>query len=144
VVVFLAVFAFGITKINTSVDFVEWMPKDSQPRRSSVLLEDKFNGMYRVSVFFQGDMEDPGTMAAMSSLGNYLRSDHRLDGHMSISDLIAEENWLMNGVYAVPETREGIANLWFMLEGQDILKTFVSDDRKQGLINTLMNEHETG
>ncbi|HPI93502.1 MAG TPA: MMPL family transporter [Deltaproteobacteria bacterium] len=142
-VVFLVVFAYGITRINTSVDFVEWMPKDSQPRRSSVILENDFNGMYRVSMFFQGDMEDPRNMAAMGSLGNYLRSDHRLDGFMSISDLIAEENWLMNGVYAVPETREGIANLWFLLEGQDILKTFVSEDRKQALINCLMNDHET-
>lgn len=143
-VILLAVFAFGITKINTSVDFVEWMPKDSQPRRSAGILENEFHGMYRVSAYFQGDLEDPRIMAAMVSLGNYLRSDLRLDGFMSIGDLIAEENWLMNGVYAAPETREGIANLWFMLEGQDILKTFVSEDRRQGLINTLMNEHETG
>ena len=55
-----------------------------------------------------------------------------------------ELNWLMNGVYAVPETREGIANLWLMLEGEELLKTFVSTERDQSLVTAMVKEPQTG
>ncbi len=142
--VFLVVMGFGIARINTSVDFVEMMPKDSPPRSGSQVLEEYFNGMYRVSMYVKGDIEDPKTMTVMNYLENNLRSNDLLGGFMSINDLIAEENWLLNGVFAIPETRPGIANLWFMLEGQDILKTFVTQDRGQAVINAVMKEHDTG
>jgi hypothetical protein len=46
-------------------------------------------------------------------------------------------------VYAIPETPGGVANLWFMLEGHDILTTFVTDDRKNGLVNSIVNKSDT-
>jgi predicted RND superfamily exporter protein len=142
--VLLVVMGLGISRINTSVDFVDMLPGDSPPRSSSQVLEEHFNGMYRVTMYFQGDMEDPKAMTIMGYIENYLRSNELLGGFLSMHDLIAEENWLLNGVFAVPESREGVANLWFMLEGQDILKTFVCPDRKQGLVNSIMKEHDTG
>lgn len=144
VIVLLIVMGGGIIRINTSVDFVELLPTDSPPRSSSVILEEYFNGMYRVSVYFQGDIEDPKAMTMMNYIENNLRSNELVGGFMSINDLIAEENWLLNGVFAIPETREGIANLWFMLEGQDILKTFVTPDHRQALVNAILKEHDTG
>ncbi len=141
--ILLVVMGLGIPRINTSFDFVEILPKDSPPRSSSRVLEEHFNGMYRVTVYAEGDMEDPRIMTAMGYIENRLRADGLLGGFLSMHDLIAEENWLMNGVFAVPESREGVANLWFMLEGQDILKTFISPDRRQGLVNSIMREHDT-
>ena len=144
VLVFLVIMGLGITRINTSVDFVEMLPTDSPPRSSSQILEEYFSGMYRVSIYFQGDVEDPKAMTMMNYIENYLRSNDLLGSFMSVNDLIAEENWLLNGVFAIPETRQGIANLWFMLEGQDILKTFVTTDRKQAMINAILKKHDTG
>jgi len=144
VLIFLVIMGMGITRINTSVDFVELLPTDSPPRSSSQILEEYFSGMYRVSIYFQGDVEDPGTMTMMHYIENYLRSNELVGSFMSINDLIAEENWLLNGVFAIPETRQGIANLWFMLEGQDILKTFVTTDRKQAMVNAILKKHDTG
>jgi len=144
VFVLLVVMGLGITRINTSVDFVEMLPTDSPPRSSSQILEEHFSGMYRVSVYFQGDIEDPKAMTMMNYIENYLRSNELVGSFMSVNDLIAEENWLLNGVYAIPETRQGIANLWFMLEGQDILKTFVTTDRKQAMVNAILKKHDTG
>ena len=49
----------------------------------------------------------------------------------------------MNGVYAVPETRQGIANLWLLLEGEEYLKTFVVPDRDQSLITAMIKESDS-
>ena len=49
----------------------------------------------------------------------------------------------MNGVFAVPETREGIANLWLLLEGEELIRTFVSTDRQQSLITGMVKEPQT-
>jgi len=140
----LVFMGLGISKISTKVDFVDLLPEDSPPRYSAVVLEEKFNGMYRLSTYIKGDVEDPMTMAKMQYIENFMRSDDLIDGYSSISGLIAEENWQLNNIYAVPETREGVANLWLMLEGQDILKTFVTADRSQAMINAILKEHDTG
>jgi len=143
-VMLLFVMGLGIMRISTKVDFVELLPEDSPPRYSSEVLEKNFNGMYRVSMYFNGDIEDPKTMSRMQYVENFMRSEELIDGFTSINGLIAEENWQLNNVYAIPETRQGIANLWFMLEGQDLLKTFVTYDRSQAMVNAILKKHDTG
>ena len=143
VLIGLVVMGLGIFRITTNVDYVKFMPEDSPPRVAGDLLRDHFSGFYPISIYFRGDMEDPALMQMESYLENHLRSHEMTGGFRSISGLIAEANWLMNGVFAVPETREGIANLWLLLEGEDLLRTFVAPDRQQSLITALIKEPQT-
>lgn len=139
----LIVMGFGIFRITTNVDFAELMPEDSPPRLGLNTLRDHFSGAYPISLYFRGDMEDPALMQMQDYLENYLRSYDLISGFTSINGLIAEENWLMNGVFAVPETREGIANLWLLLEGEELLRTFVDADRHQSLVTALVKRSES-
>ena len=139
----MVVMGFGIFRITTNVDYAELMPKESPPRIGLNALRDHFSGAYPITLYFRGDMEDPALMQMQEYLENYMRSYDLISGFTSINGLIAEENWLMNGVFAVPETREGIANLWLLLEGQDLLKTLVSTDRRQSLVTALIKRHES-
>ncbi|MGC9323670.1 MAG: efflux RND transporter permease subunit [Desulfomonilia bacterium] len=134
---------FNITKIRTNVDFIGQLPEDSPPREGCNILMDHFNGMYPFNFYVRGDLTDPAVMNRMNFLENFLRSEDTIYGFTSINSLIAEENWLLNGVYAIPESRQGIANLWFMLEGHDILKTFVTPEKDKGLVNSIVKESET-
>ena len=142
-VIGMLVTGLGIFRITTNVDFIEFMPEDSPPRIGGNILRDHFSGFYPVSVYFRGDMEDPALMQMENFVENHLRSYELTDAFTSINGLIAEENWLMNGVFAVPETREGIANLWLLLEGEPLLRTFVSADRHQSLITAMIKEPQT-
>jgi hypothetical protein len=142
-VIGMVVIGSGLFRITTNVDFIEFMPDDSPPRVGGDILRDHFSGFYPISVYFRGDMEEPGLMQMENYLENYLRSHELLNAFTSINGLIAEENWLMNGVFAVPETREGIANLWILLEGEELLRTFVSADRRQSLVTALIKEPQT-
>jgi hypothetical protein len=133
----------GLFRITTNVDFVEFMPEDSPPRVGGNILRDHFSGFYPISIYFRGDMEDPALMQMENRIENHLRSHELLNAFTSINGLIAETNWLMNGVFAVPETREGVANLWLLLEGEELLRTFVSTDRQQSLITAMIREPQT-
>ncbi|MEW6443246.1 MAG: MMPL family transporter [bacterium] len=144
VLVLLAATGAGFQRMTTNVDYVELMPEDSPPRVGGDLLRDHFSGFYPVSVYFQGDMEEPAVMQMMSYVENYFRSYEMVGAFRSVNDWIAEENWLLNGVFAVPETREQIANLWLLMEGREILKTFVAPDRRQSLVTALVKEPRTG
>ena len=135
--------AFGVPAIKTNVDFIGQLPEDSPPREGCNILQEHFSGMYPFNLYIRGDIEDPAVMNRMNYLENCMRSEKSASGFTSINALIAQENWLMNGVYAIPETKDGVANLWFMLEGHDILKTFVTDDRKKGLVNSIVRESAT-
>ncbi len=139
----LIVMIIGISRITTNVDYAELMPEDSPPRLGLNALRDHFSGAYPLTLYFRGDMEDPALMQMQDYLENYMRSYELISGFTSINGLIAEENWLMNGVFAVPETREGIANLWLLLEGEELLRTFVDSDRRQSLVTALVNRHES-
>jgi predicted RND superfamily exporter protein len=133
----------GLFRITTNADFIEFMPEDSPPRVGGNILRDHFSGFYPISIYFQGDMGDPALMQMENYIENYLRSYELTSAFTSINGLIAEENWLMNGVFAVPETREGIANLWLLLEGEELLKTFVAEDRQQSLVTAMIREPQT-
>ena len=139
----MAVMALGIPRIVTNVDFVDLLPEDSPPRQGNDILRDHFSGIYPVCMYFNGDIEDPSVMERKNYVENFMRSDDLLSSFTSINGLISEENWLLNGVYAVPETREGIANLWLLLEGEEILRTFVTPDRTQSLITGMIREPQT-
>ena len=56
----------------------------------------------------------------------------------SISNLIAEMNFVMNGRYTIPDTREEVDNLWFFLEGEETLEQLVDSERSWGLIQANM------
>ncbi|HOJ12999.1 MAG TPA: efflux RND transporter permease subunit [Deltaproteobacteria bacterium] len=135
--------AFGVPRISTNVDFIGQLPKDSPPRRGCDILQEHFSGMYPFNLYVRADIQDPAVMNRMQYLENCMRTENGASGFTSINALIAQENWLLNGVYAIPETREGIANLWFMLEGHDVLKTFVTEGRDKALVNSIVNESST-
>ena len=51
-----------------------------------------------------------------------------------MANLICEMNDVMNGHYTIPETKDQVANLLFMLEGEDILDQLVNKEYSEGII----------
>ncbi len=141
---FMVIMGFGISRISTSVEYVTLLPEESPPRQGTDIIVEHFGGIYPNNIHFQGDLQDPALMAQLQYVENYLHARTELSGFRSIAGYIAQENWLLNGVYAIPETREGIANLWFMLEGEEAMKTIVTSDRDGGLVSAMTKKSATG
>jgi uncharacterized protein (DUF2164 family) len=62
----------------------------------------------------------------------------------SIADLICEINGVMNDHYTIPETREGVANLWLFIEGNEVLNQLINNQADEGLIQAKLGTVSTG
>ena len=61
----------------------------------------------------------------------------------SIADLICNMNEVMNGHYTIPETKEQVANLLFMIEGEDIIEQLVNKDYSEGIVQASFGSMDT-
>ncbi len=143
VLVLLAAAAFGIRRIHTNVDYVTFLPEGSPARRGHEILKQEFGGVYPLAVCYEGDMEEPALLQHQLRMEHRLRSSPQLSGFTSIASLLAEANRLVTGVYAIPESRAGVAGLWLLLEGEPFLKTLVNERREKALINAVIRDSDT-
>jgi uncharacterized protein len=126
--------AFGIPRIKTEVNMIEFFPEASDIRRSDKLMQQYFGGSTPIQMLVQGDLKNPFVLKEMLRLERYLESISYVNNTQSIADLICEMNNVMNGHATIPETTEQVANLLFMLEGDDMMTQLVNTDYSEGII----------
>jgi len=141
--VLVVVAGLGALRIHTNVDFVTFLPEDSPPRAGHMILQDHFGGIYPVSLYFRGDIQEPSLLTVQLRMENLLRGNRLLSGFSSVASTLAEMNRLLTGTYAVPESRAGVASLWMLMEDEPYLKTLVNDARDKALVNALVGRSET-
>lgn len=141
IIVVLAV--FGIPRIKTQVNMIEFFPEDSDIRRSDTLMQQNFGGSTPIQMLVQGDLKNPFVLKEMLRLERYMESIPHVNNTQSIADLICDMNDVMNGHATIPETTEQVANLLFMLEGDDMLTQFVNTDYSEGVIQARFGSMDT-
>ncbi|MFQ6618210.1 MAG: RND family transporter, partial [Fidelibacterota bacterium] len=124
----------AIPRIVKDVDWSLCLQKGSKPHRAEMLLREKFGGSVPAQVLVKGDIKDPATLKTMRYVEHYLNTVPLVSESRSIASIISEMNDVMNDRYIVPETREGVANLWFLIDGEDILEQMVTSDNSEALI----------
>ncbi len=133
----------GTTKIKTSVNLLDYFPKNSELRRSEEIFQKYFGGSIPIQLYIKGDLKNPAVLSEMYRLEKYLRHLDGVNNPQSLASLITEENHVMNNVRDIPLDRESVANLLFMLEGQDILDQMVDHKYSEGLIQARFSKTET-
>ena len=139
----LAVGIFSIFKISREVNMVDYFKKDSEIRQAEDMMEAKLGGSIPIQILVKGDLQEPAILKEMIKLEKYLKSLPDVHSPQSIADLICEMNDVMNDSYCIPETREGVANLWFFLEGNEILPQLINSQNNEGLIQAKLGTVNT-
>ena len=67
---------------------------------------------------------------------NYMKDFSAIDRTQSIADLVEEMNDVMGEGKRIPDDRAKIENLWFLLDGQDIMPQLVSDELDRAIIQS--------
>ena len=143
VVIVIIISAFGIPKIKTEVDMSEYSPINSNMRISDNLMRAEFGGSLPIQILFDGDIKDPFVLKEMYRTQKYMESIPYVNNSQSIADLICNMNEVMNGHYTIPETKEQVANLLFMLEGEDIIDQLVNKDYTEGIVQARFGTMDT-
>ncbi|NIR51742.1 MMPL family transporter [candidate division KSB1 bacterium] len=141
-VVILAVVA--IPRIVKDVDWSLCLQKGSAPFHAEMLLREKFGGSLPIQVLIKGDLKDPAVLTMMRNIERRLETVPLVSKSQSIASIIAEMNDVMNDRYVVPERHQGVANLWFLVEGEDMMEQMVANEDKEALLQAKLSTWHTG
>ncbi len=142
--VFIIIIAvIGIPQIKTQVNMTEYFSEDSEIRISDQLLQDHFGGSLPIQILIEGDLKNPAVLNEMFQCQKYLESLSDVNASQSLADLVCEMNDVLNGYYAIPNTREQVANLLFLLEGESMLSQMVNKDYSEGLVQARFANFDT-
>lgn len=126
----------GIFLIKTSVNITSYFKKDNPTRISEDIMQKKFGGSLPVYVLLKGDMQSSEVLKMMSKTQDYMEQDSNIKTTQSVADLVKQMNDAMGEGLRVPDERNKIVQLWFLLDGQDIMEQLVSDDLDEGIIQS--------
>lgn len=133
----------GALRVKTSVNILDYFPENSEIRRSETVFQKNFGGSIPIQVLFRGDLKNPLVLGEIYRFEKYLRHLEGVNNPQSLSSLISEENYVMNGIRAIPLDRQQVTNLLFMLEGQDILNQLVDSRYGEGILQARFSKPET-
>ena len=126
----------GMFMITTSVNMQEYFKDDNSTRISEDIMQKKFGGSQPVFVLFTGDMQSPEVLKMMIKTEDYMKQSPDIATTQSVANLIEEMNDVMGEGKRVPDEQAKIEQLWFLLDGQDIMSQLVTDDLDEGIIQS--------
>ena len=126
----------GIFSIQREVNMAEYFKKGNPTRVTEDIMQEKFGGSQPVFVVFNGDVQSPDVLQMMIKTENYMKEFPAIDRTQSIADLVEEMNDVMGEGKKIPDVKAKIENLWFLLDGQDIMPQLVSDELDKAIIQS--------
>jgi hydrophobe/amphiphile efflux-3 (HAE3) family protein len=133
----------GIFLIRTSVNITDYFKKDNPTRVAENVMQKKFGGSLPVFVEFVGNMQEPEVLKMMTRTEAFMREDPNISSAQSVADLVEQMNDAMGEGITIPDERAKIEQLWFLLDGQDVMQQLVSDDLDRGIIQSKFASIET-
>ena len=135
-VLLLLVFIIGIFQIETSVNMADYFKRDNPTRVAEEMMQEKFGGSLPIFVVFKGDMQSPEVLQMMIKTEKFLKDDPNVSVAQSVADLIEQMNDAMGEGRRIPDDKAKIEQLWFLLEGQEVMPQLVNDDLTKGVIQS--------
>ena len=132
--VLIAISIVGMSSIKRSVDIQEYFKKDNPTRLAENIMIEKFGGTKPIFVHFKGNMQSPKVLKTMIQTSEYMEKSPDVYTSMSIAKLIAEINLNITNKRGIPNKSDQIEQLWFLLEGNEVLNRFVNEDLTEGII----------
>jgi hydrophobe/amphiphile efflux-3 (HAE3) family protein len=133
----------GVFMIERSVNMVDYFEEGNPTRESEKLMQEKFGGSQPVFVVFEGDMQSPEVLKTMLKAEKYMKKNKDISFTQSVADLIEQMNDVMGEGKKIPDSKDKIVNLWFLLDGQDIMPQLVTDEFDKGVIQSRLISYDS-
>ncbi|NOY78304.1 MAG: MMPL family transporter [Calditrichaeota bacterium] len=133
----------AIPRIVKDVDWSLCLAKGSSAYHAEMILRNEFGGSLPIQILINGDLKDPAVLKTMRVIERKLETIPMVSKSTSVASVIAEMNAAMNDRYVIPETRRGVANLWFLIGDKDMMKQMVAEDDKEALLQARLDTWRT-
>jgi predicted RND superfamily exporter protein len=124
----------GVFFIKRSVDVKEYFKHHNPAWQAEDIMMKKFGGSKPIFISFKGDIQSPEVLKAMLKTEEELKKNPYIFTTQSIADLIVEMNDALGEGRKIPDDRDKIEQMWFLLDGNEALKQLVSDNLDEALI----------
>jgi len=138
-VLILIISIIGITRIQHKVDMIDYFKKESDVQKTERLLQSKFTGSMPVYVAVKGNVQSPEVLNVMKQIQKFMEKSPYIKHSQSVADLIEEMNNAMGEGKKIPNEQAKIEQLWFLLDGQEIMKQLVNDSLTEGIVQANMS-----
>jgi predicted RND superfamily exporter protein len=126
--------ALIIPRIHVESDLIGYFPEKSEIRKADAIIKKDFGGSTSIQLIIDGDIKNPVTLQKMYTFEKFLGQLHFVSNTQSLADLIARMNKIMTGHKTIPETKEEVANLLFLLEGEEIMNQLVNTNYSEAVV----------
>jgi len=133
----------GIPKIERKVDMLDYFKPGTPIRVTEEMMEKKFGGSIPIQILVKGDIQDPEVLKEMKKMEDFLESQEDVHNPQSVADLIEEMNDVMGEGKTIPDSKDKVYNLWFLLEGEEIVSQLVNPDKSEAVIQATLGSVET-
>lgn len=133
----------GIPLIKNKIDILNYFRESTSIRTTAKLMNAEFGGSLPIQILVKGDLEDPAVLKEVKKFQDYLNTCTNVHNAQSIADYIEQMSEVMGEGKKIPDSRDKISNLWFMIEGDEMLKQLVNTDRNEGIIQAYMTNSDT-
>lgn len=135
--------AMGIPKIQRKADMLDYFKPESSIRLTEEMMQTKFGGSIPIQILVKGDIQDPVVLKKMKEMEDYLESLGDVHNPQSVADLIEEMSDAIDEGKVIPESKAKITNLWFLLEGEEIMSQLVNANKSEAVIQATITYVDT-
>jgi hypothetical protein len=132
--VLIIVSVAGMFSITRSVDVQDFFKKGNPAREAERIMIEKFGGTKPIFVLFKGDIQSPEVLKKMKETADYMKKSPEISATQSVADLIEQLNFVVSGENGIPEHQMMIQQLWFLIDGNEMMQGFVNEDLSEGII----------
>jgi|WetSurSiteA1Bulk_404760.scaffolds.fasta_scaffold00138_10 uncharacterized protein len=133
-VLFTLVCVAGVFLVQRNVDISDYFKKANPTRVAEDIMTRKFGGTKPVFVLFKGDIQSPEFLNTMLKTEEYMKQSPGVVNTQSIADLIVELNAALGEGRKIPDEKDKIEQLWFLLDGNESMQKLVSEDQGEAII----------
>lgn len=127
-----------IPRIQRGVDMTKYFEPESDIRIASEMMRDKFGGDLPVQFLVKGEIQDPRVLKGMKNLQEFIKTQKDIYSPQSVADLIEEMHDVMGEGKSIPDDKAKISNLWFLIEGEEVMEQLVNPDKTEAIIQATM------
>ncbi len=124
----------GMFLIKRNVDIRNYFRKDNPTRIAEEIMTERFGGSKPVFVLFRGDIQSPDILNKMLETEEHMKKNPGIVKTQSVAGLITEISGALGQERKIPDDKEMVGQLWFLLEGNESLKSLVSEELDEAVI----------
>lgn len=127
----------GVFRIERKVDFLDYLSPKDPNRISEKVLKEKLGGSNPVYISIKGNILSTAGLKLVDSIETLVKNNPSINHTLSVAQLFKQMNEVMGEGERVPDSQEKIDNLWFMIEGQEILEQLINKTGDEVIIQAI-------